>query len=237
MQEAKKYNELIDRISVALTRSSRSGGLILVTFLLLLLLALNYEPEVADQITQQTEMDSKGNPDSLYEVTRVVDGDTIEVIYQGKPERVRLIGIDAPEKSPAECFAEESTALLETLLPVGSMVTIQFDDTQTERDRYNRLLLYVWADELLINEEMIRLGAAEEYTYNKPYLYQLRFRDREISAEKGNIGMWGEQCACKIEATRTCSTCEVAEITQINWDCSITKSTVRDSSCVLRCDN
>ncbi|WKZ31181.1 MAG: thermonuclease family protein [Candidatus Dojkabacteria bacterium] len=173
---------------------------------------------------------------TLHEVTRVIDGDTIEIIYQGEPVSVRLIGINAPELSPEECYANESKQYLESLLPVGSQVAIQFDETQGERDRYDRLLLYIWNDELFINEMLIAEGAATEYTYDNSYEYDLSFKEAEHIAEISNKGLWGGSCACDRSESIRCSDCELAEVTRIAWDCSIEKSTLRDTSCTQQCD-
>lgn len=84
-------------------------------------------------------------------VVRVVDGDTLSVrVSDGSEERVRLIGIDAPEsKSPDEAEncpeGEQAAAHLQEALPKGSRVWLSKD--VSERDRYGRLLRYVWLEE------------------------------------------------------------------------------------------
>lgn len=184
--------------------------------------------------------DSSDNDDkpvaTLHEVLRVIDGDTIEIMYFEKAEKVRLIGINAPETSPKECYGAEATQLLQELLPVGAEVAVQFDETQDERDRYQRLLLYVWNDEDFINEQMISSGAAFEYTYDKTYLYSLDFKAAERQAEIENLGVWGENCACDQEVQQKCSGCESAEITTVNWDCTVTTESIRDNSCIQGCN-
>ena len=83
-------------------------------------------------------------------VDYVVDGDTIDVIIDGEEERVRLTGIDTPEVShdasatrPAtvgECFGDEATAFVESLLPVGTPVRLERD--VVGRDDYGRIPVY-----------------------------------------------------------------------------------------------
>ena len=83
-------------------------------------------------------------------VSRVVDGDTVVVMVQGKKESVRLIGIDTPESvkpgTPVQCFALEASARTKALLPAGTRVRL-VNDVEA-RDRYDRLLAYVYADDL-----------------------------------------------------------------------------------------
>ena len=75
-------------------------------------------------------------------VTEVVDGDTVRVrLAGGKSERVRLIGIDAAERG--DCFASAATARARQLA-LSKPVVLRGDGTQDTRDRYGRLLAYVW---------------------------------------------------------------------------------------------
>src|SRR6476660_7558603 len=107
-------------------------------------------------------------------VVRVVDGDTVDVqMADGHTERLRLIGIDTPEtvdpRKPVQCFGREASAHAHELLD-GQAVTIDGDPTQDTRDRYGRLLAYLWrADGLFFNQRMISDGFAHEYTYRLPY--------------------------------------------------------------------
>jgi micrococcal nuclease len=113
-------------------------------------------------------------------VLRVIDGDTIEVIIDNKKESVRLIGIDAPELTDSSMkgkLALESKEYLKKLLE-NKNIRLERDTTQDDRDIYQRLLRYVFLEDgTLINKKMIEAGMAEEYTYKKPYKYQLEFRE------------------------------------------------------------
>jgi micrococcal nuclease len=132
-----------------------------------------------------------------YPVTRVVDGDTIKINYAGKTETVRLIGIDTPEtvdpRKPVQCFGKEASDYLKSLLS-GKSVQLEFDDSQGKRDKYNRLLAYIWLGGKSINLQMISEGFAFEYTYNLPYKYQKLFKAAQKSAGSQNIGLWGKSC-------------------------------------------
>lgn len=75
-------------------------------------------------------------------VVRVVDGDTLDVrLRSGGVAKVRMLGIDTPERG--QCGANDATANLRRLAPVGSTVDLVSDRTQAAKDRYGRLLRYV----------------------------------------------------------------------------------------------
>ncbi len=127
----------------------------------------------------------------LYEVAKVIDGDTITIKVAGKQETVRLIGIDTPETGAnAECFATEATAALKVLFQ-GTRVRLEKDQTQGERDKYNRLLAYVFTDTgVNVAEYLIKNGFGREYTYNKAYKYQAAYKAAQKSAQDTKKGLW-----------------------------------------------
>lgn len=98
-------------------------------------------------------------------VKRVVDGDTIVVTYHGKEEKVRLIGVNTPEtvdpRRPVEYFGKEASAFTKNLLPPGTRVRLEFD--WEKRDKYGRMLAYVYKGDTLINAEIIRQGSGHAY--------------------------------------------------------------------------
>jgi micrococcal nuclease len=124
-------------------------------------------------------------------VTEVVDGDTVKV---AAGETVRLIGIDTPEtrdpRTTVQCFGREASARARALMD-GERVTLELDPTQGERDRYGRLLAYVWlGDGRLVNEVLVAEGYAHEYTYATPYRHRDRLRAAEAAARAGGLGLW-----------------------------------------------
>jgi len=134
------------------------------------------------------------------QVLRVIDGDTIEVSLKNKKETIRLIGIDAPEtvdpRKPVQCFGKEASDKASVLL-TGKTIILEPDSTQGERDKYGRLLRYVFLDGLNFNKLMISKGFAHEYTYqNNPYKYMEEFKNAEKKAREGKIGLWSENSKC-----------------------------------------
>lgn len=129
------------------------------------------------------------------EVLRVVDGDTVVVVFDGdRTENVRLIGIDTPEKPgghlPAECFGAEATAFAAILLPPGTPVLLT-GGTET-RDVYDRLLAYVHraADGLLVNMALAREGYAATLAIAPNTDYSAHFAGAVEAARAENLGLW-----------------------------------------------
>lgn len=129
---------------------------------------------------EKAELVDLNNSNNFVELMRVVDGDTIEVKMGDKVESIRLIGIDAPEMNEETMErAIESKQYLENLLK-NQKIYLEKDETQDDRDVYNRLLRYVYLrDRTLINKKMIEADMADEYTFIHPYKYQREFKEAE----------------------------------------------------------
>ena len=132
--------------------------------------------------------------DNYYSVVKVVDGDTIKVDINGNIEKLRLIGLDTPEtvdpRKPVQCFGVEASNKAKELLQ-GKKVKLENDASQGERDKYNRLLRYVYLEDgTFFNKLMIESGYGHEYTYNIPYKYQKEFMEAETYARENNLGLW-----------------------------------------------
>lgn len=136
----------------------------------------------------------------LYTVSQVYDGDTLQVLMQGRRVQVRLQGVNSPEKPnpyrAEECFGPQSTAFAHAVLD-GRAVMLASDPTQDDEDRFGRKLRYVWTDDgRFFNLALLREGYAYEYTYDQPYQYQAAFKTEEATARDGNKGLWSPQtCA------------------------------------------
>lgn len=129
----------------------------------------------------------------------VIDGDTIKVLINNKEETVRLIGIDTPEvvdpRKPVQCFGIEASNKAKEILN-GRSVILESDSTQGERDKYGRLLRYVFLDKENFNKIMISEGFAHEYTYkDNQYKYRNEFINSEKEARENKRGLWADN-AC-----------------------------------------
>jgi micrococcal nuclease len=121
-------------------------------------------------------------------VRQVIDGDTITVSGIGT---VRLLGVDAPEKTggyrQSEPYGDAATRFMKTLLD-GKLVRLEYDGER--KDQYNRTLAYVYLENgTLANEAIIRAGFAETY---RRFTYRLKpqFQAAEQEARAAHRGMW-----------------------------------------------
>ena len=132
--------------------------------------------------------------DKAYRILRVIDGDTIEVEYEGKDEKVRLIGVDTPEtvhpNKPVEPYGRQASAFTKNLL-LGESVYLKYGEER--RGKYDRLLAYVYRapDGLFVNLELVRQGYGRAYT-KYPFEHMKAFVEYEKIAQSANKGLWGE---------------------------------------------
>jgi micrococcal nuclease len=123
------------------------------------------------------------------DVLRVIDGDTIEVRWRGRPERVRLLRIDTPERG--QRGHAEATAALERLVG-GREVTLAFEEAgRPQRDKYDRLLAYVVVDGRNANVELVRSGWSRFWTRYGAGRLADRFAAAEQQAATARAGLWG----------------------------------------------
>lgn len=133
---------------------------------------------------------------NLYKIVKVVDGDTVAVEIGGKKETIRLIGTNTPEtvdpRKPVECFGIEASNKAKEIL-TGKSVRLEADSVVGERDKYGRLLRYIFLEDgTNFNKMMISEGYAYEYTYNSPYKYQDEFKQAEKEAMEAKRGLWAD---------------------------------------------
>ncbi len=124
-------------------------------------------------------------------VVRVVDGDTIHVRIGDRVEKVRYIGVNTPEvhhpTKGEEPGGREATEVNRRLL-IDKHVRLELD--VSERDRYGRLLAYVWVGETMVNAELVRLGYAQVMTVPPNVRYQEMFVKLQREAREAGRGLW-----------------------------------------------
>src|SRR3954464_7953777 len=126
------------------------------------------------------------------QVVRVVDGDTIKVrLDGGRTERVRYIGIDTPESvkpnTPVQCFAKKASHYNASLV-AGRAVTLRMD--AEARDRYGRLLAYVYTDGRFVNRELVARGYARTMTIPPNVAHADEFARLATRAREAGLGLW-----------------------------------------------
>ena len=124
-------------------------------------------------------------------VVRVVDGDTVHVRIGDRVEKVRYIGVNTPElhhpRKGEEPGGREAAALNRTLVD-GRHVRLETD--VRSRDRYGRLLAYVWVGDMMINAELVRRGYAQVMTIPPNVRHQALFVQLQREAREGERGLW-----------------------------------------------
>lgn len=208
------------------------GGGTLLFFLLLGIIASKagqstQNPSPSPQVEgTQTLLPSPTSGQGQVKVTRVIDGDTIE-IEGGK--RVRLIGIDTPELNKSGetgCFGREAFDYADKLLK-GQAVRLEKDISET--DRYGRLLRYIYLGDVFINDKLVREGYARVYTYPPDVKYSEQFRQAENEARENNRGLWS---ACQKETQATSKPALTNQGTALDsYTCDCSKTCKEISSC------
>jgi endonuclease YncB( thermonuclease family) len=190
-----------------------SGALITLIGLLAAAFVQAAPPEVKQSLGQaipspvkQAAHDSAGTvinaQPGLWHVTHVVDGDTMDVQMGTQKDVVRFLGIDTPEthdpRKPVQCFGEAAAAHTKQLLE-GKDVRLEPDPTNSDRDKYHRLLRYVYLpDGTLVNAQIIKDGYAFAYLVF-PLVKADEFRALEAEARDNNRGLWA---GCNVDASK-----------------------------------
>jgi micrococcal nuclease len=131
-----------------------------------------------------------------YKVIRIVDGDTIVIMYNGKYEKVRLLCVNTPEsvhpdKKQNIVMGKVASKYTQKKL-TGKHVNLEFEIDRL-RGHYGRLLAYVFVDGQNFNLDLVRQGLSAYYTkYGKSQKYDSEFRSAEKLARKEMLNIWGD---------------------------------------------
>lgn len=141
-------------------------------------------------LTDQLESAQPGS----YTIAQFVDGDTIVVNMNGAKETVRFTGVDTPEthkpNTPVQCYGLAASAYTKNIIGKQS-VRLTLDINSTNRDRYSRLLRYVYLpDGRLLNKVLIEEGYGFYYPYF-PFAKSDEFASAQAHAKAAKKGIWG----------------------------------------------
>lgn len=173
-------------------RLHRKHGISLVTLLLVVFIAIGQQQGWFGKAAKGVMTTQPG----LYSINHYVDGDTIVVDMNGTPETIRFIGIDTPEthkpNTPVQCYGPAAAAHTQNVIKAaGGKVRLVSDSLSTNRDRYNRLLRYVYLpDGTDVNELNVKEGYAFYYPYF-PFSKKDQFKADEQTAMAAKKGLWG----------------------------------------------
>ncbi len=157
------------------------------------------EKRISDSVLGQSqESTSSAVTNNYVQVTKVVDGDTIEVEIAGTKYKLRYVGINTPEtvdpRRPVQCFGKQASDENKRLVS-GKQVRIEKDISET--DKYGRLLRLVYlplddGTELFINDYLVREGFAQASRYPPDVTFAEQFRAAEVEAKDNNRGLWAK---------------------------------------------
>jgi micrococcal nuclease len=136
----------------------------------------------------------------------VIDGDTIEVFLEGRNDRLRLLGIDAPELG--ECGYHEARSALVDLV---DGIDVRLEADVSDRDQFGRLLRYVWVGDVLVNEVLVSQGAAIARRYPPDTALAQRLETAQTEARAAARGLWSEDMCGPVASMSL-------EISAINYD-------------------
>jgi len=153
-------------------------------------------------IVKKSDCDPNFAKTQEYQIQKVIDGDTVTIKYKnGKTDRLRLLGINAPETS--ECYGKESKKALEKLIKNQEL---RFDKDISGVDIYGRLLRYITIispdpkeDNTLVNYYLVRNGLAFHYSKPPDNRYREMLIAAQREAKKEKLGMWGK---CKYQESK-----------------------------------
>jgi micrococcal nuclease len=173
-------------------RVRRKQGISLVALFIALIIALGQHYGWFDSVQKGAVTSQPG----LYTISRYVDGDTISVDMNGTPETIRFIGIDTPEthkpNTPVQCYGPAAAAYTKNRITAsGGKVRLVSDSLSTNRDRYNRLLRYVYlTDGTDLDQELVAKGYAFAYV-SFPFTKSKDFSAAQQNAQTQKLGLWG----------------------------------------------
>ncbi len=176
------------RILQAMTHRTKRVLIILTCITILLVigsLAIRNNPRATAQLSEHAP--------GTYSINHFVDGDTIAVNMNGAVEKVRFIGVDTPEthkpNTPVQCYGPAAASYTASMIG-HQRVRLVADSLSTDRDRYSRLLRYVYLpDGTNLNEQLIKTGHAFYYPYF-PFSSSDSFASDQATAKADGLGLW-----------------------------------------------
>ena len=139
-------------------------------------------------------VNSSDSDKKIVELIKCVDGDTATFSIDGKIKKVRFLGIDTPESvhpyKEVEEYGKGASEYTCDLLTNAKTIEISYEDNMSKKDKYGRLLVWVFADNELVQERLVSIGYAKvKYIYAN-YTYLKKLYKAEKEAKKKKIGIW-----------------------------------------------
>lgn len=125
-------------------------------------------------------------------LNKCIDGDTISILINKEEKKVRLIAVDSPEIDKEEPYSIEAREFTCNLLSNSKNVYLEYDKNADKFDKYERILAWVWADNTLVQKELVKNGFARvAYLYNE-YKYSTELKEFEVYAQNKKLNIWSD---------------------------------------------
>lgn len=147
-------------------------------------------------------MPIQANTKEEVEFSKCTDGDTTHFLIKGKDTTVRFLAINAPEYTKTkEPYGKEASEYVCDILTNANTIELEYDDGSDTLDKYGRTLAWVYADDVLLQRELVQRGLAEvKYIYGD-YAYTEELKTLEKEAKKEKLNMWSDGKAAAQEQT------------------------------------
>lgn len=132
--------------------------------------------------------------------SKCTDGDTAHFLIDGKDTTVRFLAINAPEYTKTkEAYGKEASEYVCNALMEADTITLEYDDGSDELDKYGRTLAWVYADDVLLQRELVKQGLAEVTYIYGDYAYTEELQALEKKAKAQKLNMWSDGTAAEEE--------------------------------------
>jgi len=121
-----------------------------------------------------------------------VDGDTAKFVTSKGIESTRFLAIDTPEVDTNEAYSEEASTFTCNALTAASTIVLEYDTNSDRYDKYNRLLAWVWVDNTLLQDEIIKGGLGEVAFLYGDYSYTSTLQADQATAQDSKLGIWAD---------------------------------------------
>ena len=124
--------------------------------------------------------------------SKCIDGDTITVIINKEERKVRFLAVDAPEIDTNEAYSNEAKEFTCNILTNAKKIYLEYDKNSDKEDKYERILAWVWADDILVQKELIKDGYAKIAYLYADYKYTSELSKFESIAKENKTNIWGD---------------------------------------------
>lgn len=148
--------------------------------------------------------------------SKCVDGDTIKIEQDGEIKTVRMLAVDTPESvhptKEVEYYGKEASEFTCQTFTNAKKIEIEYDSNSDKEDRYGRILVWLFVDDNLFQDMLVKQGYAEVAYLYGDYKYTSLLKDHQSIAEASKIGIWNEEARENYNTDATPASSEEAEV-------------------------